>query len=73
MYKAHSCTTEFQPDIRESSPGYDGASKEVDPFIGAADGVEDGGSGEEATAKGYAKGGSRVEDVRGGRAGARGG
>ena len=72
MYKAHGCTTQFQPDIREGTPREDGASEEVDPFVGAGGGVEDGGSGGKATAEGHAKVGSSVEDVRGGRAGARG-
>ena len=72
MYMAHSCTTQFQPDIREGTPGDDGMGEEVDPFVGAADGVEDGGSGGEATTKGHAKGGAGVEDAGGGWAGAGG-
>ena len=70
---AHRCTSQFQPDVREGTPGDDGAGEEVNPFVGATDGVEDGGSGGKATAEGHAKGGSGVEDARRGWAGARGG
>ena len=50
------CTAQFQPDVREGSPGENGASKNVDAFVRALGGVEDGGFGGEAAPEGHAKG-----------------
>ena len=66
MYKTHSCTSQFQPDIREGAPREDSASEEVDPIVGADGGVKDGGSSREATLEGHAERGSCVENAGGG-------
>ena len=56
MYKAHSCTTQFQPDIREGSPGENSASEDVDAFVRTFGGVENGGSSGEAALRVMPKG-----------------
>jgi len=56
VYKAHSCTAQFLPDIREGSPRENGASEDVNAFVRALGGVENGGSSGEAAPERHAKG-----------------
>jgi len=56
VYKAHSCTTQFQSDIRERGPGENGASEDIDAFVLALRCVKNGGPSRETAPEGHAKG-----------------